>query len=401
MQNEIDQIHSPLLKNDRESEQRAQMIEMQVFRSLNQNDLEKHQKKDEILEIESNKLQQILEAKSQWKTLLKGWKKDGNKQQQNDDNYFGFQYNKLLEIFDLNQIIKEAQSSLQKHDQEKDLIEKRLKIQIEKLNQLGGIYGLQNFLKTCIKQGLDDTNDYDLKMREKYFGKNEKPQIAIKSVLQIIIEQFQKERLFQLLLIITTINLIIYFHENVQIYSLYIIMLIIMVVYKGVIKQQYNKEIVQHQNDIKERSKHLIKRCNVLRNGDDSIQIHNSQLVVGDILIFKQGDFIQCDGIITKLSNCNGIEVLQPFPNLFNTHEVKNVDEVKDLQVMHDEQMQPNICLIDNFIFAGSQIIKGSLDNCQCVVLVQVVLFGGHKNRKIKNNLFEIEFYVQSFCFQN
>ncbi|CAD8084978.1 unnamed protein product [Paramecium primaurelia] len=369
MQNEKDQIHSPLLQNHRESEQRAQMIEMQVFRSLELNDFEKHQKKDEILEIESNKLQQILEAKSQWKTLLKGWRKDGNKKQQNDDNYFGFQYNKLLEIFDMNQILKEAQSTLTKHDKEKDLKEKKLKIQIEKLNQLGGIYGLQNFLKTCIKQGLDDSNDYDLKMREKYFGKNEKPQIAIKSVLQIIIEQFQKERLFQLLLIITTINIIIYFHEDMQIYLFYIIMLIIMVVYKGVIKQQYNKEIVQHQNDIKERSKHLIKRCNVLRNGDDTIQIHNSQLVVGDILIFKQGDFIQCDGIITKLSNCNGIEVLQPFPNLFNTHEVKNIDEVKESNCsQNDEQMQSNISLIDNFIFAGSQIIKGSGQLLVCSV---------------------------------
>ncbi|CAD8118175.1 unnamed protein product [Paramecium sonneborni] len=367
MQNERDQIHSPLLKIHRESEQRAQMIEMQVFRSLHQDDFEKHQKKDEILEIESNKLQQILEAKNQWKTLLKGWKKEENKQQQNDDHYFGFQYNKLLEIFDLNQILKEAQNNLVKNDQEKDLKEKRLKIQIEKLNELGGIYGLQNFLKTCIKQGLDDTNDYDLKMREKYFGKNEKPQIAIKSVLQIIIEQFQKERLFQILLIITIINIIIYFHENVQIYLMYIVMLIIMVVYKGVIKQSYNKEIVQHQNDIKERSKHLIKRCNVLRNGDDSIQIHNSQLVVGDILIFKQGDFIQCDGIITKLSNCNGIEVLQPFPNLFNTYEVKNIDEIKEQNNM-DEQIQTNLSLIDNFVFAGSQIIKGSGQLLVCSV---------------------------------
>ncbi|CAD8207397.1 unnamed protein product [Paramecium pentaurelia] len=368
MQNEINLINSPLLKHHREQEQKAQMIEMQVFKSLYQNDFDKHQKKDEILEIESNKLQQILEAKGQWKTLLKGWKKDGNKQQQNDDNYFGFQYNKLLEIFDLNQIIKEAQKNLTKQDQEKDLKEKRLKIQIDKLNELGGIYGLQNFLKTCIKQGLDDTNDYDLKMREKYFGKNEKPQIAIKSVLQIIIEQFQKERLFQLLLIITTINLIIYFDDNVQVYTFYIIMLVIMVLYKGVIKQQYNKEIVQHQNDIKERSKHLIKRCNVLRNGDDSIQIHNSKLVVGDILIFKQGDFIQCDGIITKLQNCNGIEVLQPFPNLFNTQEVKNIDEVKEQNVIHDEQIQPNLGLFDNFIFAGSQIIKGSGQLLVCSV---------------------------------
>ncbi|CAD8117611.1 unnamed protein product [Paramecium sonneborni] len=368
MQNERYLIEIPLLKNDRESDQRDQMIEMQVFKSLHENEFEKHQKKDEILEIESNKLQQILEAKSQWKTLLKGWKKEENKQQQNDDHYFGFQYNKLLEIFDLNQILKEAQSNLMKYDQEKDFKEKRLKIQIEKLNELGGIYGLQNFLKTCIKQGLDDTNDYDLKMREKYFGKNEKPQIAIKSVLQIIIEQFQKERLFQLLLIITTINIIINFHENIQVYLMYIVMLIIMVVYKGVIKQSYNKEIVQHQNDIKERSKHLIKRCNVLRNGDDSIQIHNSQLVVGDILIFKQGDFIQCDGIISKLQNCNGIEVLQPFPNLFNTHEVKSIDEVKDQHIQMDEQIQSNLSLIDNFIFAGSQIIKGSGQLLVCSV---------------------------------
>lgn len=44
---------------------------------------------------------------------------------------------------------------------------------------------------------------------------------------------------------------------------------------------------MQHQNDIKDRNKHLVKKCNVLRNGEVNMEINNNELVVGDILIFK------------------------------------------------------------------------------------------------------------------
>jgi Ca2+-transporting ATPase len=38
---------------------------------------------------------------------------------------------------------------------------------------------------------------------------------------------------------------------------------------------------------MKNRNKHLVKKCNVIRNGDNLKEINNNELVVGDLLIFK------------------------------------------------------------------------------------------------------------------
>jgi Ca2+-transporting ATPase len=49
-----------------------------------------------------------LDAKNQWKQLLKSWKKEVKKPNVSDESYFSFDYSKLLELFDINLILKEA-----------------------------------------------------------------------------------------------------------------------------------------------------------------------------------------------------------------------------------------------------------------------------------------------------
>lgn len=85
----------------------------------------------------------------------------------------------------------------------------------------------------------------------------------------------------------------------------------LMIYYKALVKHNYSKQIIAHQSQINKKNKALQKSINVIRNGKNAL-IDSRAILVGDILIFRQGDLIQCDGILTKQYDSDSIKISQP-----------------------------------------------------------------------------------------
>ena len=176
----------------------------------------------------------------------------------------------------------------------------------------------------------------DAKQRLEQYGKNEIKKTNRLRPLKILIEQFNS-----FLIYILIVAAIISFFINHNLDAIVITVVIIINAAIG-FTQQYKTE-----KALENLKKLIISKSRVLRNGR-LVEIPSSELVVGDIILFEQGEKINADCRIIESENAQTNEAILTGESTPVTKTSKQISQKAELSKR------------ENMLFTGTQIVRGS-----------------------------------------
>eukprot|EP01087_Luapelamoeba_hula_P022590 TRINITY_DN813_c0_g1_i1.p2 TRINITY_DN813_c0_g1~~TRINITY_DN813_c0_g1_i1.p2 ORF type:complete len:988 (-),score=216.19 TRINITY_DN813_c0_g1_i1:69-3032(-) len=168
------------------------------------------------------------------------------------------------------------------------------------LDDVGGIKGLAEKLKTNLKTGIDKKEvDEKFQSRQEAFGKNQLPSPPETSLLELIWEGLQDSTLI-LLCVSAVISLILGILENPShgwIEGTAILVAVFLVVTVTAVNDYQKEKQFRKLNDRKNN-----KAVKVIRGGEQC-QVSIFEINVGDIVIIETGDILCADGLFVDGHN--------------------------------------------------------------------------------------------------
>lgn len=201
--------------------------------------------------------------------------------------------------------------------------------------------GVASQLNTNLDSGIDGSPDEVEKRGEKY-GKNEMPHPKTTSVCELLMAPFD-DRILQILIFACLVQLVIGIYENgisgcVDGVSIFIAIIIIVLVTAGndYVKEKQFQELQRKQDE---------RTCIVIRGGHQ-VTIDVETIVVGDIVLIKQGENIPADCLLFEDFNISTNE----------SSLTGEPDELKKFAVT-DENIDhgPNPCLLRNTLIVTGE----------------------------------------------
>lgn len=166
----------------------------------------------------------------------------------------------------------------------------------EALEKVGGLEGIAAGLKVNLKEGLDNNNPSDIKMREETFGANYVAPPKPKTIFHLIWEAFQDITIMVLTgsgVLSIILSIFVGDHpETGWIEGACIIFAVLVVTIVTAINDYQKEKQFRSLNAVKEDEK-----IKVIRNGQPC-EVSKFSLVVGDIVRVDLGDIIPGDGIV-------------------------------------------------------------------------------------------------------
>jgi magnesium-transporting ATPase (P-type) len=167
-----------------------------------------------------------------------------------------------------------------------------------KLGEMGGTPGLAYGLHTSLKHGLtgDDLNPAGLEVRLTAFGKNQIAKRKMRTFLQLCWDALQDAMLL-LLIILGAISIPIGMSQHPEdgfIEGAAVLLAVAIVTFVTAFNDYQKQQQFRNMED-----KSADKTINVFRN-DNIVEIQHRDVVVGDVVIIRNGNLIPCDGIVFK-----------------------------------------------------------------------------------------------------
>jgi len=165
-------------------------------------------------------------------------------------------------------------------------------------NDLGTREGLLGKLSVYFKEGLQTTKKEDIEYRVKYFGTNDPIVKEPKTLLRLIIDCIQEDKMLKILLVAAFLSLVIGVAQQgwlegwIEGFSIFLAVFVVV-------------SVSSYNNYSKEKKFALINRKNekrkvkVKRDGKD-VELNNEHLLVGDIIHYEIGNIVGVDSILIE-----------------------------------------------------------------------------------------------------